>query len=123
MSRPFSYNDENFTVIGNILFVHFSDVLARKAKEPIIEVPPEIFKRLYGYTNLVSSSLNADYVVSASYPIVIVEKKKKKKKKKKMVGTILHLIMIEVLLNFLTDIIIVFTCLKTFKELILWHYF
>lgn len=23
MSRPFSYNDENFTVIGNLLFVHF----------------------------------------------------------------------------------------------------
>lgn len=22
MSRPFSYNDENFTVIGNILFAH-----------------------------------------------------------------------------------------------------
>ena len=23
MSRPFSYNDENFTVIGNMLFCHF----------------------------------------------------------------------------------------------------
>lgn len=22
MSRPFSYNDENFTVIGNTLFIH-----------------------------------------------------------------------------------------------------
>ena len=22
MSRPFSYNDENFTVIGNMLFLH-----------------------------------------------------------------------------------------------------
>lgn len=22
MSRPFSYNDENFTVIGNLLFCH-----------------------------------------------------------------------------------------------------
>lgn len=22
MSRPFSYNDENFTVIGNICFIH-----------------------------------------------------------------------------------------------------
>lgn len=28
MSRPFSYNDENFTVIDNILFVHFSDTTA-----------------------------------------------------------------------------------------------
>lgn len=23
MSRPFTYNDENFTVMGNILFVHY----------------------------------------------------------------------------------------------------
>lgn len=23
MSRPFSYSDKNFTVIGNVLFVHF----------------------------------------------------------------------------------------------------
>ena len=23
MGRPFTYNDENFTVIGNILFVHY----------------------------------------------------------------------------------------------------
>jgi hypothetical protein len=22
MSRPFSYNDENFTIIGNVLFFH-----------------------------------------------------------------------------------------------------
>lgn len=74
MSRPFSYNDENFTVIGNILFVHFNDVLERKANEPIIEVPPEIFKRLYGYTNIVSSSLNEPSSESENFPITIVEK-------------------------------------------------
>lgn len=74
MSRPFSYNDENFTVIGNILFVHFKDVIERKAGEPIIEVPPEIFNRLYGYSNVVVSSLNAENVRSGSYPIKIVEK-------------------------------------------------
>nr|DAW89471.1 MAG TPA: hypothetical protein [Caudoviricetes sp.] len=31
MSRPFSYNDENFTVIGNILFVHI--YIGKKAYE------------------------------------------------------------------------------------------
>lgn len=29
MSRPFSYNDENFTVIDNLLFIHFRDDNAR----------------------------------------------------------------------------------------------
>lgn len=42
MSRPFSYNDENFTVIGNLLFVHILDSKAHKAGEPIIEIPPAI---------------------------------------------------------------------------------
>ena len=42
MSRPFSYNDENFTVIGNLLFVHIRDSKAHKADEPIIEIPPAI---------------------------------------------------------------------------------
>ena len=73
MSRPFSYNDENFTVIGNILFVHFNDIRGREAGEPIIEVPPEIFKRLYGYTNVVSSSLNSQNSESENFPITIVE--------------------------------------------------
>lgn len=43
MSRPFSYNDENFTVIGNLLFVHIHDSKPRKAGEPVIEIPPAIF--------------------------------------------------------------------------------
>lgn len=51
MSRPFSYNDENFTVIGNVLFVHIVDNKARKAFEPVVEVPPAIFERLKTYTN------------------------------------------------------------------------
>ena len=42
MSRPFSYNDENFTVIGNLLFVHFIDSVAREAYQPAIPVPTEI---------------------------------------------------------------------------------
>lgn len=51
MSRPFSYNDENFTVIGNVLFVHIIDNKAMKAFEPVVEVPPAIFERMKTYTN------------------------------------------------------------------------
>ena len=45
MSRPFSYNDENFTVIGNVCFGH---ILAQptSANEIICEIPPEIGSRL-----------------------------------------------------------------------------
>lgn len=45
MSRPFSYNDENFTVIGNVVFVH---VLVEKLAplQKIVEIPYEIGRRL-----------------------------------------------------------------------------
>lgn len=58
MSRPFSYNDENFTVIGNVLFVHIIDNKARKANEPVVEIPPAIFERLKTHTNLCLISYN-----------------------------------------------------------------
>lgn len=58
MSRPFSYNDENFTVIGNVLFVHIIDNKARKANEPVVEIPPAIFERLKTYSNLAIVSMN-----------------------------------------------------------------
>lgn len=51
MSRPFSYNDENFTVIGNVLFVHIIDNKARKSSEPVVEIPPAIFERMESYAN------------------------------------------------------------------------
>ena len=60
MSRPFSYNDENFTVIGNVLFVHIIDNKARRALEPIVEIPPAIFERLKTYVNLFLTSYS-DY--------------------------------------------------------------
>ena len=46
MSRPFSYNDENFTVIGSLLIIHvaFSGKVNLNGK--ICKVPPEIVKRL-----------------------------------------------------------------------------
>ena len=45
MSRPFSYNDENFTVIGNVVFVH---VLVGQVQplQKIVEIPYEIGRRL-----------------------------------------------------------------------------
>lgn len=71
MSRPFSYNDENFTVIGNILFVHFKDQKQRQANEQVLEVPYEIFRRLASLNNSVVVSVNYPYYVSAVAPITI----------------------------------------------------
>lgn len=59
MSRPFSYHDENFTVIGNLLFVHIHDSKAHKAGEPTIEIPPAIFSRMITYGNVVVESTRA----------------------------------------------------------------
>lgn len=46
MSRPFSYNDENFTVIGNVLFCHIKVKKAIPKYENIIEIPQEIYDRM-----------------------------------------------------------------------------
>ena len=46
MSRPFSYNDENFTVIGNVLFVHVLVSTPLKPLQKIVEIPYEIGRRL-----------------------------------------------------------------------------
>lgn len=71
MSRPFSYNDENFTVIGNILFVHFEDRKKRAANEPVLEVPYEIFRRLASLNNSAVVSVNYSYYTSTVTPITI----------------------------------------------------
>ena len=51
MSRPFSYNSENFTTIGNILFCHIKLPFVHPAEiidkdENIIEIPSAIYDRL-----------------------------------------------------------------------------
>lgn len=46
MSRPFSYSDENFTVIGNVLFCHIKIKKAVLKTEPIVEIPPEIYDHM-----------------------------------------------------------------------------
>lgn len=73
MSRPFSYNDENFTVIDNLLFVHFVDSSEREAYEPVIQVPDEIFKRMNSYGNVafLSRLMLKDGGITAGISIVI----------------------------------------------------
>ena len=61
MSRPFSYNDENFTVIGNSLFVHLNIGTKPYSKgDTIGTVPPAIYDRLttYNYVGIVSVHIN-----------------------------------------------------------------
>lgn len=52
MSRPFSYNDENFNVIGNILFVHIKiGSKAYQSGDKIITIPKGIYNRMLSYNN------------------------------------------------------------------------
>ena len=51
MSRPFSYNDENFTVIGNILFCHIIVTKHLESGSLLIEIPPDIYKRMLNKSN------------------------------------------------------------------------
>lgn len=71
MSRPFSYNDENFTVIGNILFVHFADSEKHSVNDPVLEVPYEIFRRLKSFSNIAVVSSPMVISSSSTVPIAI----------------------------------------------------
>lgn len=52
MIRPFSYNDENFTVIGNMLFVHIKITKAIASGGNVIEIPAGIVNRLVYHSNV-----------------------------------------------------------------------
>lgn len=54
MSRPFSYSDENFTVVGNVLFCHIEIKEAVLKKRPIVEIPPEIYAHMLFNTQRLS---------------------------------------------------------------------
>ena len=54
MSRPFSYNDENFTVIGSLLIIHVPYSGALQKNDSICKVPPEISKRIK-YSSFIGS--------------------------------------------------------------------
>lgn len=79
MSRPFSYNDENFTVIGNVLFVHIIDNKASNTDEPVVEIPPAIFERLKTYTTFcfpsIKDSSDVDSMTFAAFTIKNFENK------------------------------------------------
>ena len=60
MSRPFSYSDEDFTVIGNILFVHILRDGSCYPEMVLREVPRAIVKRLYTKHNCLISTLEFD---------------------------------------------------------------
>lgn len=74
MSRPFSYNDENFTVIGNMLFLH-----CRKKQisenEKIAEIPPAIYQRLTLFTiqGYIGRNTNDSHIDSYVASLYIVE--------------------------------------------------
>ena len=50
MSRPFSYNDKNFTVIGNILLFHINLTKDVQSNSNIIEIPPALYYRINQHT-------------------------------------------------------------------------
>ena len=60
MSRPFSYNDENFTLIGNILFCHIMVTEYVEADNILIEIPPDIYKRMLNKSNYLMSLMVVD---------------------------------------------------------------
>jgi len=66
LSRPFSYNDENFTVMGNTLFVHVDIGTKKINKGGIIgTIPPAIYDRLVNYNSIVTISNRAKLPVAS----------------------------------------------------------
>ena len=73
MSRPFSYNDKNFTVIGNLLFCHIWLDTPKAGRSPIVEIPPAIYNRmLYFSTQLIATKKIEGYE-SHFLPFVSIE--------------------------------------------------
>ena len=73
MSRPFSYNDENFTVINNVLILHAKIIKDISKDEEFVEIPPEIFNRMDYYTYVAISVLDRINVRTASTVIIGVK--------------------------------------------------
>ena len=73
MSRPFSYNDENFTVIDNLLFIHFRDDDQHAANEPVLLIPPSIYERMVTNSFTFMSQLVGNKSNSATVPATTIE--------------------------------------------------
>lgn len=75
MSRPFSYNDKNLTVIGNILFVHYSiGANSYNAGDTIGIIPPAIYDRLLYYNMIGFMSTNAKFGGSSNKVSLHIDK-------------------------------------------------
>ena len=75
MSRPFSYNDDNFTVIGNILFVHLKVYNKIDQYSNFLEIPEELYKHMVNKSNLfIFSGTQDDISGSTDYVRVGVTK-------------------------------------------------
>ena len=75
MSRPFSYSDENFTVIGNVLFCHIR-VDGVKANGNIAEIPPAIYQRLTQSTTKGIITRPAKSNLTGSYILIYISLKR-----------------------------------------------
>lgn len=75
MSRPFSYNDKNFTVIGNVLFCHIIVKKPLDTERYIVEIPPEIYKRLLHKSSIFMCVGVSDEVIESSFINVGTSKK------------------------------------------------
>lgn len=77
MSRPFSYNDENFTVIGNVLYVFFKYEEAAAPGTRLIEIPPAIYDRLLFNSNMCYGVYNHNNAHAGSIVVSTVNYKNK----------------------------------------------
>lgn len=72
MGRPFSYSDDNFTVIGNVLFCHIKLTGKISKYDAIVEIPPEIYKRMLYRTNTFVSTGVLDNIAVTGFVNVSV---------------------------------------------------
>lgn len=73
MSRPFSYNDENFTVIGNVLYVHFKYEDAAEAGTRLIEIPPAICDRLLFFSNVCAAVYRIKDANAGNFVLTVID--------------------------------------------------
>ena len=75
MSRPFSYNDENFTVIGNVLFCHIKVVKDVLHDNELIEIPPAIANRLlYASSPATTTSIDVNVPRLRNFILYVIKK-------------------------------------------------
>lgn len=73
MSRPFSYSDKNFTVIGNVLFVHFRYDEKAPINTRLCEIPPAIYDRLLFYKNVGATCYPVDGYDAGTVPLAAIK--------------------------------------------------